>query len=224
MAPSPIVTATIQTAIINAVSNILAQAITAHQSNKPFTLDWTPAIQFFLYGLVSTPPNFLWQDLLETSFPAYQAQPSSPARDDDDDNNKSAAAAEQPRLNKRNTLVKTLLDQTVGTALNTLFFSIFMHGLQAAAMAHREEGTGGSSSSISSTLAFLAGRAAGVRYADVWAKARAEFWGLVKASWRFWPVVSLVNYVFLTSVEARSLLGSLAGLGWGVYVCLYAGR
>lgn len=33
MAPSPIVVATVQTAVINAVSNILAQAIAAHQAS-----------------------------------------------------------------------------------------------------------------------------------------------------------------------------------------------
>jgi hypothetical protein len=55
-------------------------------------------------------------------------------------------------------------------------------------------------------------------------KARGEFWGLVKAGWRFWPLVSLVNYVFLTSVEARSLVGALAGLGWGIYLSLMTGQ
>lgn len=54
-------------------------------------------------------------------------------------------------------------------------------------------------------------------------KAKGEFWGLVKAGWRFWPLVSLVNYVFLTSVEARSLVGALAGLGWGIYLSLMTG-
>jgi type VI protein secretion system component VasK len=58
----------------------------------------------------------------------------------------------------------------------------------------------------------------------VWDKARGEFWGLVKAGWRFWPLVSLVNYVFLTSVEARSLVGALAGLGWGIYLSLMTGQ
>lgn len=74
----------------------------------------------------------------------------------------------------------------------------------------------------------LLGRDA-VRYQDVawgsvWAKARGEFWGLIKAGWRFWPLVSLVNYVFLTSVEARSLVGALAGLGWGIYLSLMTGQ
>ena len=75
---------------------------------------------------------------------------------------------------------------------------------------------------------FLVGGEA-VRYGDVdwrlvWERARGEFCGLVVASWRFWPIVSVVNYVFLTSIEARSLMGSLAGLGWGVYISLVTGK
>lgn len=68
-----------------------------------------------------------------------------------------------------------------------------------------------------------------VRYADVdwaavWQRARGELWPLLAAGWRFWPLVSVVNYVFLTSVEARNLVGSLAGLGWGVYLSLAAAK
>lgn len=75
------------------------------------------------------------------------------------------------------------------------------------------------------SVAFLLSGRDAVRYQDVawpsvWASTQAEFWGLIKAGWRFWPLVSLVNYVFLTSVEARSLVGALAGLGWGIYVSL----
>jgi hypothetical protein len=73
-------------------------------------------------------------------------------------------------------------------------------------------------------LGFLVGRDA-VRYevvewASVWNAAKGEFWGFIKAGWRFWPLVSLVNFVFLTSVEARSLVGAFAGLGWGIYLSL----
>lgn len=66
-------------------------------------------------------------------------------------------------------------------------------------------------------------RYGGVEWKGVWEKAKGEFWGLVKAGWRFWPAVSLVNYVFLTSVEARSLVGAFAGLGWGIYLSMITG-
>ncbi|KAG7291847.1 hypothetical protein NEMBOFW57_001868 [Staphylotrichum longicolle] len=140
--PAPIVTATLQTALIGAFSNVLAQAITAHQSNTPLTIDPIPVLQYTLFSLLSTPPNFLWQEFLESTFPAYHMAPTreavaSAAASDDaalDDEAKRGRIVE-PALNKRNTAAKTLLDQTVGAAVNTLMFSLFMHGIREA-MAH----------------------------------------------------------------------------------------
>ena len=42
----------------------------------------------------------------------------------------------EPKLNIRNTLVKTVLDQTAGALVNTFMFSVFMNSIRAA-MAHR---------------------------------------------------------------------------------------
>jgi len=50
--------------------------------------------------------------------------------------------------------------------------------------------------------------------------AREEFWPLMKAGWTVWPAVSLLNYAAVKSVEGRALVGSLAGMGWGVYLSL----
>lgn len=55
MAP-PIVTATIQTAIISAFSNILAQAITAHQTNVLFIL-YSPSALSTLPYITPPPPK-----------------------------------------------------------------------------------------------------------------------------------------------------------------------
>jgi hypothetical protein len=130
----------------------------------------------------------------------------------------------EPRLNKRNTVAKTVLDQTVGAAVNTAMFSVFTHAVRQA-MAHHYAARAAGGADVAGGLAFLLSGSEALRYQDVawasvWALARAEFWGLIKAGWRFWPLVSLVNYVFLTSVEARSLVGALAGLGWGIYLSL----
>ncbi|KXX76677.1 Protein sym1 [Madurella mycetomatis] len=235
MAAPPIVAATIQTAIINALSAVLAQLITAQQNNKPFHPSPLPIFQFLLFGLVSTPPNFLWQDFLESTFPAYHAAPTreavasaAAARDDSKelDGEARAGRSVEPRLNKRNTLAKAVLDQTVGAVVNTLLYSCFMHGIQMA-MAHHHQPGGGEG--VTGWGWLLSDPWGAVRYGDVdwavvWEKARAEFWGLLTAGWRFWPLVSVVNYVFLTSVQARNLVGSLAGLGWGVYLSLAAGK
>ncbi|GAB1311645.1 hypothetical protein MFIFM68171_01855 [Madurella fahalii] len=229
MAPPPIVTATIQTAIINALSAALAQLITAQQNNKPFHPSPLPIFQFLLFGLVSTPPNFLWQDFLETTFPAYGGGAPPTREAGEDKAGAGAGTSAQPRLNKRNTLAKAVLDQTVGAVANTLLYSCFMHGIQMA-MAHHHHhhhhhqlgGSAGWDWLLSDPWGAV--RYADVDWAVVWERARAEFWGLLTAGWRFWPLVSLVNYVFLTSVQARNLVGGLAGLGWGVYLSLAAGK
>lgn len=43
------------------------------------------------------------------------------------------------------------------------------------------------------------------------------------AGWKLWPAVSLLSFVGLRTVESRTLVGSLAGMGWGVYLSLVAG-
>ncbi|KAK0655781.1 hypothetical protein B0T16DRAFT_451416 [Cercophora newfieldiana] len=214
MAPPPIFIATLQSAVIGALSNILAQFITAQTAKTPFTISYPPILQFFLFALISTPPNFLWQEFLESSFPAYHIAPTSAAvasasasNEEELDDEARTGRLVEPRLNKGNTAIKTLLDQTMGAAVNTVLFSVFMHGMRAA----------------------MAGAGGGVRVENVdWVvvmgRAREEFWGILRAGWTFWPWVSLVNFVFLEKVEHRNLVGSLAGLGWGVYMSLFAGK
>ena len=97
----------------------------------------------------------------------------------------------------------------MGAAFNTFLFSVFMHSIQLA-------------------MASSSGSAGGridygkVDWTLVLARSRAEFVPLVVAGWRLWPAVSLVNYAFVRTVEARNLVGSLAGVVWGVYTSLFA--
>ncbi|KAK3365277.1 hypothetical protein B0T24DRAFT_430692 [Lasiosphaeria ovina] len=225
---APIVKATIQSAAINAVSNVVAQFIAAQRSEQPLIINWISVFQFFIFGCVCTPPNFMWQDLLESSFPGYHMAPTSEAvasaaAGDDKELDREAREGRlvEPRLNKGNTLAKTLLDQTVGAAFNTLLFSTFMHAIRDA-MAHHH------AAPVANGLGFLLGGQA-IRYENVdwlavWHKTRAEFFSILVAGWTFWPLISIVNFVFLKTVEARNLMGSLAGLAWGVYVSLFLGK
>ncbi|KAJ4298731.1 hypothetical protein N0V88_003763 [Collariella sp. IMI 366227] len=225
---SPIVTATIQGAVISVISNILAQAITAHQTSTPLVIDWIPVFQYALFAAISTPPNFLWQEFLEGAFPAYHMAPTAEAvasaaasNDAELDDETRKGRIVEPRLNKRNTLIKTVLDQTVGAALNTLAFSMFVGGIRQGMRHHYDVAGAGKKGGWGFLLQGKdAVRYEQVRWDSVWESAKTEFWPLVKAGWRFWPMVSLINFVFLTSVQARSLVGSLAGLGWGVYISL----
>lgn len=124
------------------------------------------------------------------------------------------------RLNTGNTVIKLVLDQSVGAGINTVLFSVFMHSVQAA-MSHRTTGP-------ESSVWFLAsGRALDYSQVDwraVVERSRLEFLPIMSAGWRLWPFVSLFNFTVVRSVEVRNLVGSLAGVAWGVYMSLVAAR
>ena len=123
----------------------------------------------------------------------------------------------EPQLNVGNTLIKTLLDQTLGAFVNTWLFSLCMNSIKAS-MAHRPPYAHQSLEFLASGNAF---DYANVDFNLVVAHARADFWSIVRAGWMFWPFVSLFNFAFVKSVEMRNLLGSLAGVAWGVYMSLF---
>jgi len=178
----------------------------------------------------------MWQEYLESIFPAYTSQ------EDGDNKSEIKRMQEQPRLNKINTLIKTILDQTLAAVLNNLAFCLALGGMRMGMakqaseflrlqQQHHSQNQSPAGSFILSLLLLLEAfsktggpmRYEDVNWAVVWEQAKSELWGLMIVSWQFWPLVSVVNYAFLTSVEARTLVGSLAGLAWGVYLSLFAG-
>ncbi|KAL7795892.1 hypothetical protein V8C37DRAFT_32480 [Trichoderma ceciliae] len=220
MAPPPIVQATLQSSLLAALSNILAQAIAAYRNNDAVTIDWVPVFQFVVFTVVSTPPNFLWQDFLESTFPAYSSPPEAKSPDSKKASS-SSPPPPPPKLSLTNTIVKFVLDQTVGAAFNTLLFSTFTRSLRHA-MLHAPRITNLPSAakywSSAGAVDFTA-----VDFDVVWAEAKAEFWPLVFAAAKLWPAVSLINFTLIKSVQGRNLMGSLAGVVWGVYVSLAMG-
>lgn len=146
---------------------------------------------------MSCPPNFLWQQLLESLFPSRTLRPSPAAivaassNDEKElDSEEATHSIVEPRLNGRNTVLKFLIDQSVGGAANTIAFVMITAGLRGAS------------------------------WEEAWSLVQFEFWPLMAAGARMWPLVSLINFTVLESVEARNLLGSLAGMAWGVYLSL----
>jgi hypothetical protein len=207
---SPIVSATMQSAFLGGLSNVLAQVIAAYRSNDAVEINWIPVFQFLLYSVLNTPINFLWQEFLESTFPAY---PPPPRR-------KPGAKVPPPRFSVRNTLAKFALDQTVGATFNTLLFSTFMRSLLAASE-HAPRVT-----SLSKAVAFWTTSGAvdfsRVDFPSVWRAAQDEFWDIVVAGWKLWPAVSLINFTLIKTVQGRNLVGSVAGVVWGIYMSLVA--
>ncbi|KAI1473647.1 hypothetical protein F4774DRAFT_30815 [Daldinia eschscholtzii] len=231
MAFSPIITATIQSAILAAISNLLAQGLTAYQNEVPLIIDWVPVFQFILYSLLNVPPNFLWQEFLEESFPGYHIIPTSVAVASAAANDEKALEKEEEegnlverKLHVGNTIIKMILDQTVGAVVNTFLFSLFIHSIQDAML--RPLGAPLSGPAKSAQYLFSRGAIdySRVNWADVLARSCAEFYGLLAAGWRVWPVVSLINFTFIKSIQGRNLVGGIAGVGWGIYMSLVTAR
>ncbi|KAI0119097.1 hypothetical protein F4814DRAFT_226160 [Daldinia grandis] len=231
MAFSPIITATIQSAVLAATSNLLAQGLTAYRNEAPLVIDWVPVFQFVLYAFLNVPPNFLWQEFLEDSFPAYYITPTAAAVASAAANDEKALEEEEEegklverKLHIGNTAVKMILDQTVGAVVNTFLFSLFIHSIQDAML--RPLGAPLSGPAKSAKYLFSRGSVdySKVNWASVIARSRAEFYELLVAGWKVWPVISLINFAFITSIQGRNLVGSLAGIGWGIYMSLITTR
>ncbi|KAF8472555.1 hypothetical protein BDZ91DRAFT_715262 [Kalaharituber pfeilii] len=120
------VTATIQATILSIISNILAQTIRSYRSGAPFNIDPTSLFNFALFAFLSTPPNYLWQELLEHWFPTY-ASTLPPKKSE------KPPSAPSKKLSKRNIIQKILVDQAICGPLNTLAFLAFMKGVAVSA-------------------------------------------------------------------------------------------
>ena len=168
---------------------------------------------------------------MENTFPAHpsKSKPATPAPQDEKKDTKEGEKAkdeEKPKeelgpLSIRNTIIKLLLDQTLGAAFNTIVFSLYFHSLRLA--------TPNAPRRTNPFRALTYWTTPGavdftkVDFGKVLALSEAEFWPMLQASWRFWPMVSAVNYSFVKSVETRNLVGAFAGLIWGVYISMLTG-
>ncbi|GIC88619.1 uncharacterized protein Aud_005014 [Aspergillus udagawae] len=122
MSLPPIATATLQAALVNAGSNVLAQGIKAWRDQTPFELDLQALFQFTTCAFVLSPLTYVWLESLESRFPGSSENTSV---------NKSTAEKNgskhgKQKLNVKNTVVKVVIDQTVGAAINTVAFVMTM--------------------------------------------------------------------------------------------------
>ncbi|KAM0171492.1 hypothetical protein ACHAPF_008094 [Botrytis cinerea] len=104
------------------------------------------------------------------------------------------AAPPQPTLSVTNTILKVVIDQTLLAVLNVMLFLITFSLFRGATLQQAVQ------------------------------SAESEYWDMMKAGWKLWPFVSLSNFAVIKSVQGRALLGSLAGIGWNVYLGLVQGE
>lgn len=142
------------------------------------------------YSVISCPPNYLWQTWLEAAFPGYSENltPQEKEKLMDEkvsgrriatnntslssrDEKKATLASEsapspqkaKKQLSIRNTIIKFLLDQSIGAAVNTIMFIM--------------------------GIAMLRGYS--LQYG--WEETKTGFWPLTFAGQKLWPLVSIIS-------------------------------
>lgn len=74
-----------------------------------------------MLGMITTPPNFLWQEFLEKKFPSRKSTISTSSSP-----KQTVSEKKETRLSKTNTVAKFVLDQTIGCWINTLAFLLLI--------------------------------------------------------------------------------------------------
>ncbi|KAK6537817.1 hypothetical protein TWF694_010720 [Orbilia ellipsospora] len=203
MALPPSIVAAFQAALLSGLSNFLAQILAAWKASKPFELAIAPILRFFIFTLVTTPPNYKWQAFLERSFPTYPTVSLRESKKTDDISLKEKAPVspigapgvpvEPGRINKGNIARKLLLDQGCAGPINNAIFIIGM----------------------------------GVLNGNPWEQIQwnlgRDFWRFQFAGWKLWPLVALISFS-VVPFERRVLFGSLVSLGWTIYLSLLIGE
>ncbi|KEQ59684.1 uncharacterized protein M437DRAFT_56475 [Aureobasidium melanogenum CBS 110374] len=188
----PIVKATIQAAILSAISNTLAQLISCHRAGHGYTLDTNPLVTFVTFSLLSCPPNYLWQSWLESTFPGYTSPDDAAVEKKIDPAFAQPPASSRPKaLSIKNTAIKFALDQTLGAAVNNALFIV--------------------------GIAFLKGQSVETALSAL----QKDFFPLLFAGQKLWPLVSIISFT-LVPLEHRTVFGGIIGVGWGVFLSLMA--
>lgn len=91
-----------------------------YRAQKLRSIDPISLLQFMLVATVMTPPNYFYQKLLEDSFPA---RPEPETRNGGE---KDGTSPEKGKLSISNTVLKFLLDQSVGALANTVMFIVLV--------------------------------------------------------------------------------------------------
>lgn len=104
---SPVLTATIQSFVINLCACLIALYL---QPDHPPHYS-----SILIYGILATPPNVYWQQFVEAYFPGYDLKKVRV------DNGGKGVEIEK-KLNVRNTCIKVVLDQTVLALFNVIAY------------------------------------------------------------------------------------------------------
>lgn len=145
--------------------------------------------------------TFLWLEGLEASFPGEETVPKGNEKE-----------KRPTKLNIPNTIAKILIDQILGGALNTALYIVTLGTLR-----------GQDYDVIQTQLQNVSPsptRSVGTYFFP--ANAEQDFWPIMIAGFKLWPLVSILNFTVVPA-DKRLLVGSLFGVIWAVYLSLLSG-
>lgn len=234
---SPIVTATVQATLLSALSNVLGQLIACWQegvrkaflrlgrqldtygSQGPYSLNLKELATFAAFSLLSCPPNVLWQIWLEATFPAYteSLSPKEKERLVDEVVTGESTATDKTGLRSRNEKQAAATKDSAPDPQKAKK-QLSIKNTAVKFLLDQTLGAGVNTVLFIMGIAMLRGQS----WQSGWQETKVGFWPLVSAGQKLWPAVSLLNLT-LVPVEQRTLVGSLVGVGWGVFLSLMSG-
>ncbi|KAK4092347.1 mpv17 / PMP22 family domain-containing protein [Purpureocillium lilacinum] len=190
--------ATTQAVLLNGMSSIVAQAISVYKSKSFRAVDIVAFTHVLVYTALTTPPNHKWQQWLEFAFPTQTPVRSSP---------KPAAKSHKKRgaVNGKHRDQQPDDEPTSLSVTNTVAKFILDQTLGAAV----------------NTILFicLMDYMKTNSFANARSNLEKDFWPMLLSSYKLWPFICLINLT-IVPFEYRVLVGSAAGLAWGVYINL----
>lgn len=87
-------------------------------------VDLSSILRFIVYTVLTTPPNYRWQEFLEQTFPTTTEEKED--KSVKDKQVQDAVTGTGGKLNIANTAAKFILDQALGAPVNTLMFICLM--------------------------------------------------------------------------------------------------
>ncbi|KAL4794928.1 hypothetical protein BDV19DRAFT_364165 [Aspergillus venezuelensis] len=240
MPPVPyqtLINISIQSTILNGISNILAQVIDQYKWDKPFSLNITALLQFITYGVIIVPINHYWQRWLEITFPGFLFQSNDPATSPAGAGaGPSGSGIGTPSLPFSRSRAGTLShSRAIGAGVNLVEVKeklVPSSTRQAFANSPRlrrllnflakftlDATLGGILNII--LFVMLINLLKGASLSRSWELVLVDFKPIMVARLKFRPVVSTLMYT-VVPLDRRVVFGSGMGVIWGVYLSLYA--
>ncbi|PYH97699.1 hypothetical protein BO71DRAFT_395948 [Aspergillus ellipticus CBS 707.79] len=227
---SPLTTTFLQSTLLNALANILAQIIDHHWKAKDkFTLNAPALLQFIIYGILIVPINFYWQRYLESAYPGFPFRRSaSPTSNHHRHSHKSRIGTGTG--NKHDVFISIPAITGSGSELKekplafrprvTWLSKLRRSGWFNFTMKFLLDQTVGSVMNIVLFVVLinlLKGEGVG-RTGELVVE---DFTPIMMARLKYRPLVSMLMYT-VVPVDRRVVFGSACGVIWGVYLSLYA--